>query len=291
MMSDNTSRPLEDQRLVTTSISHRDRLELYPVSLRVKRPNSGKPDTIPPDRSGQALTGFSSKSRSRLRFMAINAFPALISQLGLTYHNEWPTDGRTCKRHLDNFLKTLRRLCPEAKYLWIMEFQKRNAPHFHVFLTIPPNGKLRTDLAEAWTRLTSPGDPAALEFHRNEKNWIPWEMNTANYLAKYLDKDAQKTIPEGYSNFGRFWGNSRDLLQDPITIPLDDLDTLETIDTETGETDGGKNRILRTLGKLAEKQTNGYSRFRTRAPHGSYTMLQGTKAYIQLENYYRRLKR
>jgi hypothetical protein len=221
--------------------------------------------------------------------MAVNAFPELISQLGLTYHNEWPTDGRECKRHLNLFLTHLRKLMPDTNYLWIMEFQKRNAPHYHLFLTSPRTPELAEKLAQIWTNITSPNDKQALEFHKHPDNWIPWAINTAQYLAKYLDKDAQKFIPPDYHSFGRFWGNSRALLKEPITIALTELDHLESAD-QYGEIDGGQTKIIRALGRLAEKQTNGYSKFRSRAPHGSYTMLQGTKAYIQLENYFRRLK-
>ena len=289
MVKHSTTTPPSEQSLVTTSISQIDTLEIYPESLRIKRPGTGNTQP-PPDRSNTQLTGFSDKSRRNLRFAAINAYPRLISQLGLTYHDKWPKHGRICKAHLNNFLTQLRKLLPDTCYLWIMEFQKRNAPHFHLFLSTPPDAATRRQLAIIWTRITSPDDAAALAFHDNPKNWIAWEMNNANYLVKYLDKDAQKSIPQDYVNFGRFWGNSRDLVKKPITFPLSDLANLEIVDQETGEIDGGETKILRALGRLAEKQTNGYSKFRHRAPRSSYTILRGSRAYIQLERYYRRLK-
>ena len=289
MRSHRTTTDSNGQSLVTTPISQTDTLEIYPVSLRVKRPNTGN-NPEPPDRSNTQIVTFSAKSRSRLRFTAVNAHPKLISQLGLTYHNEWPTDGRTCKAHLNLFLTHLRKLFPGVSYLWIMEFQKRNAPHFHLFLSIERSDPASDSLATAWTRITSPDDARAYNFHRNEKNWIPWTMNKANYLVKYLDKDAQKTIPKTYKSFGRFWGNSRNLVKDPITFPITDLSNLESYDKTTGEIDGGETKIIRALGRLAEKQTNGFSKFRIRASRGSYTMLNGARAYIQLERYYRRLK-
>ena len=82
--------------LVTTSISQQDRMEVFPVSLRVRRPGTGR-DVVPPDRSDSSINSFSEASRRRLRFRALNAFPALISQFGLTYHENWPSDGRICK--------------------------------------------------------------------------------------------------------------------------------------------------------------------------------------------------
>jgi hypothetical protein len=277
--------------LVTTSISQQPCLEVYRKPLRVKRPGTGNPDQQPPDRSGSWIGSFSDGSRRRLRFLTQAAFPALVSQFGLTYHNEWPTDGRTSKAHLNAWLTTLRRLVPGVGYLWLLEFQKRDAPHYHVFLSIPPNEELRRKLAEAWCRITSPGDPAALRFHLDSRNWITWDMGSGSYLCKYLDKEAQKAIPEGYHGFGRFWGNSRGL-KPKIDILLEDVDSAcSVVDQETGEIYGGASTVIRWLGRLAEKQTRGLSRFRTRAQTGSYTMLNGAEAYKQIERYFYKLNR
>lgn len=274
--------------LVTSSISQQkpDRIEVYPVSVKVRRASRFPHKPVPPNRSGTNIVSFSKKSRSNLRTTAINAFPKLISQFGLTYHDKWPTDGRSCKRHLNAWLTALRRILPGVGYLWIMEFQRRNAPHFHVFLTVPPDEKTCLKLADAWCRIVAPGDDAAQDFHRHEKNWIDWDMGTAGYICKYLDKEAQKCIPEGYVNFGRFWGNSLGLVPEPVTIPLNNLDeATTTVDRETGEMTGGSTTVIRWLGRLAEKQTKGYSRFRKRAQSGSYTMLQGAAAYRRIEDY------
>jgi hypothetical protein len=276
------SRPL----LVTTPITQQPSLEVYPVSVRLIRPGTGNYGQIPPDRSQTKIDSFSEKSRRKLRFRAVNSFPALISQFGLTYHNHWPKDGRESKRHLNAWLTALRRLLPGVGYLWILEFQKRNAPHYHVFLTVPPDEETRLKLAEAWCRITSPDDAAALLFHQDQRNWIAWDMGTGSYLCKYLDKEAQKTIPEGYRGFGRFWGNSRGLEASPVSIPLEDLDRPAQVDQDTGEIYGGQSTVIRWLGRLAEKQTRGYSRFRKRAAVGSYTILQGAAGYKQIERYF-----
>lgn len=275
-----------EQPLVTTPISQQDRIEIFPVSLRVKRPGCGNPNQEPPDRSGSWIGSFSDNSRRRLRFRAVNAFPALVSQLALTYHNEWPTDGRTSKAHLNAWLTALRRILPGVGYLWLLEFQNRNAPHYHVFLTVPPDEKTWALLAEAWARITG-GTDDQLWWHgpKRGKNWIAWDMGTGSYLCKYLDKEAQKSVPEGYHGFGRFWGNSRGLEPEPVAVPLDDLDAAH-VDQDTGEIYGGQSTVIRWLGRLAEKQTRGYSRFRSRAPHGSYTILQGASAYRRIESYF-----
>jgi hypothetical protein len=278
-----------DDPLVSTSISQQDRFEVFRESFRVKRSGTGNPNQEAPDRTGSNISGFSDNSRRRLRHKARNAFPALVSQFGLTYHDQWPVDGRISKVHLNAWLTALRRIVPGVGYLWILEFQKRKAPHYHVFLTVPPDEGTRLKLAEAWCRITSPDDDKALRFHQDQRNWIAWDMGTAGYLCKYLDKEAQKDVPEGYHNFGRFWGNSRDLVPEPEQGPLEYLDQIAQVDPDTGEIYGGQSTIIRWLGRLAEKQTGGYSRFRTRAPHGSYTILQGAKAFRTIERYFHNL--
>jgi len=276
-----------EPELVSTSISQQDRIEVYRQALKVKRPGSGNPDQEPPDRSGTAIQGFSDKSRAGLRFLAENSAAPLVSQFGLTYHDEWPSDGRTSKAHLNAWLTALRRLVPGVGYLWLLEFQKRKAPHYHVFLTVPPDEETRLKLAAAWCRITSPGDSEALRFHQDQRNWIPWDMTSANYLCKYLDKEAQKDIPDGYANFGRFWGNSQWLKPSPDrTIPLDETEHLAQVDHETGEVYGGTSTVIRWLGRLAEKQTRGYSRFRLRAGSGSYSMRRGAAAFRKIEEYF-----
>lgn len=88
---------------------------------------------------------------------------------------------------------------------------KRDAPHFHVFLTVPPGNDSWEKLAESWVRITDPDNADQLWWHGPKRgdNWIPWEMATANYLTKYIDKDSQKHVPPGFSNFGRFWETQR----------------------------------------------------------------------------------
>lgn len=274
--------------LVTTSISQQSRVEVYNRALKLKRPGTGNLDAIPPDRTGSTLCGFSDKSRAGLRFLAENSARPLVSQFGLTYHDKWPTDGRICKAQLNAWLVALRRILPGVGYLWLLEFQKRNAPHFHVFLTVPPSSDEWQKLCAAWIRITE-GDEVQHWWHSPQRGetWIPWDMTTANYLCKYLDKEAQKAIPDGYTAFGRFWGNSRCLKPLPgLTIPLEDVDHLQQVDHETGEVYGGSTTVLRWLGRLAEKQTRGYSKFRLRAARGSYSIRNGAAAFHRIAAYF-----
>lgn len=157
--------------------------------------------------------------------------PQLVSQMCLTYHEANP-DGPTAKRHLDTWLKALGRAAPGAGYLWILEFQSRGVPHFHVWLTAPYSEDLWKRLGLAWNRIVEPDSEKHLWWHtlprlnthtgKLERSFMPWNMKGAGYLRKYMSKQAQKSVPDGF-NPGRFWGSTRDLVPEPIDIPADDL--------------------------------------------------------------------
>lgn len=222
------------------SISHRPkrlrpptRLEFLPADVRVVRDYGPQPQ---PAHLAECKRGtvqmFSPKSASRLTRMARNASPALISQFCLTYHQALP-DGATCKKDLDAWLKVLRRAAPGVGYLWILEFQTRGVPHFHVWLTVPFSETLWKSLGAAWNRIAEPSSQEHLWWHTEprvdphtgklQRSMLNWEMNGGGYLRKYMSKLAQKCVPDGFGWCGRFWGATRGLVPDPVTLEADDL--------------------------------------------------------------------
>ncbi len=226
------------------SISHRTgdprkrlppptRFELLPADVRVVRDYGPQPQ--PPhlkDIPRGQVQMFSPKSASRLTRMARNASPALVSQMCLTYHQAEP-DGATAKKHLDRWLKVLRRFAPEVGYLWILEFQSREVPHFHVWLTLPFSEALWKHLGAAWNRIAEPDSYKHLWWHTQERvnpdtgklerSMLDWEMKGAGYLRKYMSKEAQKCVPPRFGWVGRFWGATRGLVPDPVTLEASDL--------------------------------------------------------------------
>ena len=252
--------------LVSSPISQRSDVSeilLYRNTVKYKRPFYGD-FPIAPDRSGSEISGFSPKSQRRLRESAINSGQPLISQFCATYAEYWPIDGREAKRQLNVFLQAIRRKYPAAGYLWALEFQTRNAPHFHIFLTLAAIDDLRQWLGTTWNRIADPTSELHCWWHvdRIEQNGqsalIPWNMGSGSYICKYLDKQHQKLIPEGFRNTGRFWGNSRGLVPEPEQINLQPLlDTpLLDADLQTGEIIQDTNAltyITRHLGRYHEK--------------------------------------
>jgi hypothetical protein len=272
--------------LVSTHISHRDvswlnyKLLLYPVSAKVLR--SGSHKVFKRGKRG-IITNFSSGSRKRLRFTAANAEPGLISQFGMTYHNRVPS-GEECKRDLDNFLKCVRRAYRSIKYLWILEFQKRGTVHFHLWLTVPVTYSLHQFLAGKWNDIAEPGNEEHLRVHIHPKNFIPWEMRSAGYLAKYLDKEHQKRVPSHF-DVGRFWGASRGLIPDPVMVG--DL----SIDDAFSD---GKSKpskmVIRTMFKSHERKFSKKHKWRSwgRRSNQNYTLLEGRSVYDSLIDYHER---
>ena len=115
----------------------------------------------------------------------------------LTYSKEYPKDGRIFKRHLDQFGKNLvfHGLMPTS-VLWVMEYQKRGAPHYHLFLPgfIPWK-------AVQWCWKWAGGEYVSLESGTSCQ-----AVENARYALKYARKECQKIVPKWVIHPGRFWG-------------------------------------------------------------------------------------
>jgi hypothetical protein len=164
-------------------------------------------------------------SLRRLAFVANNADCNFRSMMTLTYPSEFPMNGKEVKRHLDVFLKRLRRHCPGVLYLWFLEFQLRGAPHFHVLLNIglPENPRDRQLeykwLSRTWYKIVGSQD----EYHRLAGTRLEGLRSAdggRHYAVKYAGKTYQKIIPEGFRDVGRFWGHSRALTVTPHIIKI-----------------------------------------------------------------------
>lgn len=208
-------------------------MEILPADVRVLRDYGPRPQ---PEHLKNSKRGdiqmFSPKSAAALTRTARNAMPQLISQMCLTYHHSEP-DGSTAKKNIHAWLQVLNRFVPGVGYLWILEFQSRGVPHFHVWLTAPFTEELWQHLGVAWNRIAEPTSTQHLRWHTQERcnsrtgklerSFMPWEMNGAGYLRKYMSKEAQKCVPDGFGFVGRFWGCTRKLVPDPITVLAADL--------------------------------------------------------------------
>jgi hypothetical protein len=221
------------------------------------------------------IKSFTPKSRTRLKFLASNC-PHLISHFGMSYHRSDP-DGATVKKHLNSFCTALRRHFPGVGYLWLLEFQSRGKAHLHFFSTLEPTAENGHSLAYLWNRIAEPASPKHLEVHKHANNFIAWSMGTGAYACKYIGNDAQKCVPEGFSGVGRFWGNSRGLLPEPVVI--------EACDLAAAFGEHAVKSIVRVVGKHHEtslKLVGSPWKSRARTGRQSYTLPNGAGVFNKL---------
>ncbi|MEK6878726.1 MAG: hypothetical protein AABY22_03915, partial [Nanoarchaeota archaeon] len=171
------------------------------VVVRVKAVGMSKRHQKPKLRGD--IKGFSRESAKRLKFLIRNTSDLWQGFLTLTYPKSYPMSGPETKRHIHAFCTWLGR--EKIAYVWILEFQRRGAPHFH-FLLSGFLGKAR--VKRKWADIVGSQDPrhfdqgAKIEAVKN-----PDEVGI--YMAKYMGKMDQKEVPLGFEKVGRFWGASR----------------------------------------------------------------------------------
>lgn len=159
----------------------------------------------------KAITKWSDKSRraceTHIRNVPAGSIKAFLT---LTYPDSFPADGKLVKRHLDNLKKWLARRGVAG--IWFLEFQRRGAPHYHVFLDRWIPGGVEA-VAVAWDRIVNSGDPKHLDWHLGKLSgrpcleWMRKPHAASWYASKYATKAEQKQVPENYHNVGRFWGH------------------------------------------------------------------------------------
>ncbi len=143
-------------------------------------------------------------SRSRRRIM--NLFSMLARSnvplfVTLTYPEKFP-DGRASKKHLQAFFKRLKRRWPDFGYIWKLEFQKRGAPHYHIFMWGVPRAKAYSIMSQCWYEVVGSNDPwHAVRGVKIEE--IKSYKGVKSYASKYIAKKDEQEVPEG---LGRTWG-------------------------------------------------------------------------------------
>lgn len=190
--------------------------------FRLKYPAGEQPEREQKPR--EEIEEFSSKSRQRLRlFLAMMERACLPFMLTLTYPGEFSTDDRVWKADLKTWFARLKRSYPQVAAVWKLEFQKRGAPHFHLFLwgiemdemwsdrgkANPVNqmnamsyGDFRRWAERAWFEVVGSGDERHLRAGCNLQR-IQKPGRLMNYVAGYVSKEDQ-SLPG--QKVGRYWG-------------------------------------------------------------------------------------
>lgn len=143
-------------------------------------------NTLPPPlpSSGQSESFFlSAKSATLLRRAgALFQRDGKARFITLTYrHSVCQVDS---KRHLDNFIKALKRTDQNIEYFWVAELQKRGVIHYHLATN---NIHIRVEwLRRTWTRISG----------QNVEPDIRLVDNPSNYMSKYMAKGGDILQPQ-----------------------------------------------------------------------------------------------
>ncbi|SIC45928.1 rolling circle replication-associated protein [Mycobacteroides abscessus] len=190
--------------------------------------------------TGGVITEWSRKSRSSMcrTFAELDYSPLVESgrvpaMVTLTYPGDWEIvapDGASVKRHMVLWRKRFQREYGEpARYIWKLEFQRRGAPHIHLWMA-PPMSPGRSGrgfaqwLSETWAQVVDHPDAeqkarhhlagTAVDVRNGLKACDPKRL--AIYFTKHSspnldgDKEYQHVVPELWRQPGhgpgRFWG-------------------------------------------------------------------------------------
>ncbi|WP_235630512.1 hypothetical protein [Mycobacteroides abscessus] len=213
-------------------VGHNDRA--VGSSIRRSLTGSDQPGT------GGVITEWSRKSRSSMcrTFAELDYSPLVESgrvpaMVTLTYPGDWEVvapDGASVKRHMVLWRKRFQREYGEAaRYIWKLEFQRRGAPHIHLWMA-PPMSPGRSGrgfaqwLSETWAQVVDHPDAEQKARHRLAGTAIDVRnglracdpKRLAIYFTKHSspnlhgDKEYQHIVPELWQQPGRgpgrFWG-------------------------------------------------------------------------------------
>ena len=157
------------------------------------------------------VKGLSPKSARELLLRGRNLV-GLGVLVTLTYPGVFPSDGRVVKRHLNSFVQWLKRRGIGG--LWVLEFQRRGAPHYHILV----NGELdRHAVAFEWFTLVGSRDLRHLAAGTRVEG-LRSENAAAAYVAKYVSKQEQKAVPNGFEGVGRMWGTFGVTLERTVVV-------------------------------------------------------------------------
>lgn len=185
------------------------KIEIYRNGIKCKFRNYNELQEDEKNRRG-IVTIFSRKSMQRLAW--IYSQGPWVSMLTLTYHTDFP-DWKKSKEQLNHIIKEMR--YNNIKYLWVVEFQKRGFPHYHIWMDKHFVDGEWKKFSKLWLKLTKEynGTQEAKNFHLNDRSYTKWDVRfDLNYAAKYAQKQNQKWLPKGIENYGKWWGSSRNII-------------------------------------------------------------------------------
>ncbi len=209
-------------------------LTLSPASIQISRRSVIAKPKGENYRPRQAIVGWSKKSRASMvaRLCSLDYEPVFgggvrsPAMITLTYPGDWlpiAPDGVTAKSHLRSLAKRYERQFGEPlAAVWKLEFQRRGAPHFHLFCAPPTGAGFREWLSTNWTGILDLQDEDERRKHLLAGTGLDYDTGmrstdskrVAVYFSKhgsanFGDKEYQNRPPQAWlesGSIGRFWG-------------------------------------------------------------------------------------
>jgi len=232
------------RRSKALSNRYRNKIIYHPGAqlVQVKQPRKGDSPVKNASTRGK-ITTFSPKSRRRMmNLIATLERKYLPLFVTLTYPELYPS-AIDSKRDLKVFIQRIKRLWPASGYIWKFEFQKRGAPHYHMFLWGVEYKDALKHISICWYEVCGTNDPKHL-IAGTRVEQIRNHNGIMRYASKYLGKIIEEDIPEG---LGRLWGYGGNIpLAEGIEFIINDAETA---------------RILRYLRRRIKKNNKGIRAF------------------------------
>ena len=185
-----------------------------------------------------AISKYSKESKRRFRNKLITLDLDIIQKenvkaIDLTYPDKFPNNGKSVTRQVTNFFKRLERFGNNyggLAIMWILEFQERGAPHYHLIVISKepiPLSKIRTFTAQKWNSIVSKWIINDTDYSKDVKDSLISEHLEAgtrvskvrkNFEALYRytffskdkkpgnEKGYEQIRPKEFDNIGRWWG-------------------------------------------------------------------------------------
>ena len=204
-----------------------------------------------PKRTGLLFqNGLTTKAKSKIKF-ASRIFQHLVldkkstkayaSFITLTYGLHYPED-HLSKKHLEAFIKRIKRKYPIFQFIWVAEKQKRGAIHFHL---LTPQYIDKETINKAWNGIVQKWQRSQIENGCKQQEVYP-NVGKVFEAGKYMTKYMQK---EGENIGGNMYGI------DMVTRSLMEPETI-TLESETDLNDIAEHLSLHIKSKDAVAFTN-----------------------------------
>lgn len=194
-------------------------------------PNGLTLGSIPAVQSGGGERGFiagwsAASSRSNLRFLQSIRLEAVGLCWGASLTVGDVPAFKEWAQIRYSFLRWLRRTYrPRAAY-WLMEFQKRGAPHLHLWVLVDATNSRHADLLSVvsqWRkRAASTGAKKRGQHIAPLDARIAWARYLAKHMARGRAHYQREQLPDGWKVSGRVWGRFGDWPTDRVRLDIDD---------------------------------------------------------------------